>query len=157
MLSPEIFRSALARFPTGVTIVTARDRAGGDHGMTVSAFCALSLAPPMVLLCVDRGARLHPLLPELTHLAVNVLAHDQEPLSRRFADLDVDRFDGVPFTRGGTGCAILEGTVAAYECAVRDRFPGGDHTIVTAEVLAVAVREGVPLIHHRGGYSRPER
>jgi len=125
--------------------------------MTVSAFTALSLVPPLVLICVDHAAKLHEALPDVTHFAVNVLAAAQEPVSRRFADLDVERFDGVPFTRGTTGSPLLEGTVASYECAVRDRFPGGDHTIVTAEVVMVTVHGGPPLVHHRGGYARPER
>ena len=157
MLSADLFRSALSHFPTGVTVVTARDRQGRDHGMTVSAFAALSLVPPLVLICVDHAARLHEALPDLTHFAVNVLSAEQEPLSRRFADLDVERFEGVPFTRGATGSPLLAGAVAQYECAIRDRFPGGDHTIVTAEVVAVAVHEGRPLVHHRGDYTRPER
>ena len=49
MIDSDTFRSVLGRFASGVTIVTARDEAGQDHGMTVSAFCSLSLSPPRVL------------------------------------------------------------------------------------------------------------
>lgn len=154
MLSPDLFRAALSRFPSGVTIVTARDRAGHDHGMTVSAFASLSLVPPMVLICVEHTARLHEALPGCTHFAVNVLAAEQGALSRHFADPDAERFDGAAFTRGLTGSALLDGVIATYECVIRDRFPGGDHTIVTGEVLAVSAREGEPLLHHRGDYTR---
>ena len=155
MLSPELFRSALSRFPTGVTVVTARDRAGNDHGMTVSAFTSLSLVPPLVLICVEHTTRLHEGLRTSTHFAVNVLAAGQEPLSHRFADPGDDRFDGVPLVRGLTGSALLDGALAIYECAIRDRFPGGDHTIITAEVVAVTVHDGPPLLYHRGAYTRP--
>jgi len=157
MLSPDLFRSALARFPTGVTVVTARDSAGRDHGMTVSAFSALSLVPPLVLICVERTARLHGLLAHASFFAVNVLAEHQEPVSRRFAEVEEGRFDGLAVARGLTGCALLEGTVAAYECALRDHHPGGDHTIYVGEVLAVDVRDGVPLVHHLGEYTRTGR
>jgi flavin reductase (DIM6/NTAB) family NADH-FMN oxidoreductase RutF len=157
LLSPDLFRSALSRFPSGVTVVTARDRAGTDHGMTVSAFCAVSLVPPLVLICVEHTARLHDALQGCTHFAVNVLADDQEALSRRFAEQEEGRFEGLAHSRGLTGSVLIDGAVAAYECAIRDRFPGGDHTIVTAEVVAVAVRDGTPLVHHRGGYTRPGR
>ena len=62
MIDADTFRSVLGRFASGVTIVTARDDAGRDHGMTVSAFCSLSLAPPLVLLCVDQAASMYELL-----------------------------------------------------------------------------------------------
>ncbi|WP_143670680.1 flavin reductase family protein, partial [Streptomyces antimycoticus] len=50
------FRSALSRFPSGVTIVTTRSAGGTLHGFTASSFAALSLDPPLVLVCLDQGA-----------------------------------------------------------------------------------------------------
>ena len=96
MIDPDTFRSVLGRFASGVTVVTARDRDERDHGMTVSAFCSVSLVPPLVLVCVDHAASSHDVLLESPHFAVNVLAVHQEPLSRRFAGVDeATRFDGV--------------------------------------------------------------
>lgn len=154
MLSPELFRAALSRFPNGVTVVTARDKGGVDYGMTVSSFCSLSLVPPLVIICIEQGTALHLALQQASHFAVNVLAFDQEDLARRFADSDRTRVDGVPFARGLTGNVLLEGTLASYECAIRERIAGGDHTIFTGEVMAVSARDGRPLVHHRGDYTR---
>src|SRR5829696_179711 len=81
-LDPDQFRSILGRFASGVTVVTAVDAGGRDHGMTVSAFCSVSLAPPLVLVCIDRDASMHELLHETTHFAVNILSSRQESLSR---------------------------------------------------------------------------
>src|SRR4029077_1897508 len=50
------FRHVLARFPSGVTVVTVRDADGRDYGMTVSAFASLSLDPPLVLVCIGDDA-----------------------------------------------------------------------------------------------------
>ncbi|MEX2181253.1 MAG: flavin reductase family protein [Gemmatimonadaceae bacterium] len=153
-VDPSLFRAALGRFASGVTVVTARDDDGRDVGMTVSAFSALSLAPPLILLCVDHGASVAPVLDRTMHFAVNILAADQEPISRRFAEREVDRFDGVPFTRGRQGIPLLDGALAHIECRTEARHPGGDHTILVGEVVATTVRDGEPLIYHRGGYGR---
>ena len=153
MLSSELFRAALSRFPNGVTVVTARDRGGVDYGMTVSSFCSLSLVPPLVLICIERTTQLHLALQQATHFAVNVLAEEQEELAERFADSERTRLDGAGFARGLTGSALLEGTLASYECAIRERVMGGDHTIVIGEVIAVSARDGTPLVHHRGAYT----
>jgi flavin reductase ActVB len=67
------FRSVLGRFVSGVTIVTARDAADVDHGMTASAFCSVSLDPPLVLVSIAHDATLHPLLLELNELSVSII------------------------------------------------------------------------------------
>ena len=154
MFSPSIFKSLLSRFPTGVTVVTARDAAGADHGITVNAFASLSLSPPLVLICIESAAAMHDVIASASHFAVNMLAADQESLSRRFAEPDVGRFDGLTVARGLSGCAMLGGTVAALECAVRDRHPAGDHLIVIGEVLAGSESEREPLLYHRSTYTR---
>lgn len=155
-LDPTTFRASLARFASGVTIVTARDRDGHDFGMTVSAFSSLSLHPPMILVCIDNGASVAPVLEHCETFAVNILAEGQEALSRRFAEREIDRFEGVDLTRGETGVALLGGTLASLECAVTARYPAGDHTILVAEVRAAELREGNPLLYYRGAYRRLE-
>ena len=57
-IDPDQFRAVLGRFASGVTVLTARDADGRDHGMAVSAFCSVSLVPPLVLACVDRTAEM---------------------------------------------------------------------------------------------------
>jgi flavin reductase (DIM6/NTAB) family NADH-FMN oxidoreductase RutF len=155
---PDSFRSVLGRFATGVTIVTARDAAGGDHGMTVSAFCAVSLDPPLVLVCVDRIASMHDVLMVETHYAVNVLAAGQEALSRRFSGRDPHlRFDGIGYSRGQTGAPLLDDVLAHVECRIVDRHTAGDHGIFVAEVEAAVAHPERPLLYYRGGYAQLER
>jgi flavin reductase (DIM6/NTAB) family NADH-FMN oxidoreductase RutF len=157
MIDPDTFRSVLGRFASGVTIVTAQDDAGVDHGMTVSAFCSLSLDPPLVLLCVDHAASMYELL--LTHprFGVSILSSNQEAYSRRFADPDSDRFDGIAYSRGESGVVLLEESLAHLECRVTEHYEGGDHTIFIAEVEHAEPRDGRPLLYYRGGYAQLER
>ena len=151
------FRSVLGRFASGVTVVTARDGHGTDHGMTVSAFCSLSLEPPLVLMCVEQRTEMHPILEQARHCAVSILEESQESLSRRFAEPMTDRFNGIGYTRGITGAALLDDALAHVECELVDRHPGGDHTIFVARVLTANAASDRPLLHYRGGYAQLER
>lgn len=154
-LDPAVFRSVLGRFASGITVLTTRDDAGGDHGMTVSAFCSVSLEPPLVLACVDAAAALHPFLREEGHpFGVSILAEEQEALSRRFA-ADEDRFAGIGFARGPAGTVLLDDAVAHLECTIHAVHDAGDHAIVVGRVEHVAVRdEAGPLLYYRSGYGR---
>jgi flavin reductase (DIM6/NTAB) family NADH-FMN oxidoreductase RutF len=152
-IEQDLFRAVLGRFASGVTIVTTQDPDGRDHGMTVSAFSSLSLDPPLVLVCIDHSASIWPVLRHAAHFAINVLASTQEALSRRFSSRDGDRFEGVGFTRGTSGVALLDDTLAAVECTVTTRVEQGDHTILIGTVEFGVARDLQPLLYYRGGYA----
>jgi flavin reductase (DIM6/NTAB) family NADH-FMN oxidoreductase RutF len=156
MIDPDTFRSVLGRFATGVTIATARDSAGVDHGMTVSAFSSVSLQPPLVLMCIDHAASMHELLLSYPPVGISILSSEQERHSRHFADTEAKGFAGVPFIRGETGVVLLEGALAHMECRPIDRFEGGDHTVFIATVEHGVARQGRPLLYYRGGYGQLE-
>jgi len=153
-IDPSAFRTALAHFASGVTIVTARDADGRDVGMTVTAFSSLSLDPPLVLLCIDLAASTAPALDASERFVVNILASDQAALSRRFAERDVDRFEGVAVRRGLHDVALLEGALAYLEGRAHSRSPGGDHTLLIGAVEASHLGSGAPLIYYRNTYGR---
>jgi flavin reductase (DIM6/NTAB) family NADH-FMN oxidoreductase RutF len=157
MIDPALFRSVLGRFASGVTVVTARTASGEDHGMTVSAFCSVSLDPLLVLICVEHSTVLYGVITDVTQFVVNMLSSEQESISRRFSEQIDDRFDGIGYTRGLTGCAILEGILGYLECDIVTRYPGGDHTIILGKVIAAAANPGSPLLYYRGGYAQLER
>jgi flavin reductase (DIM6/NTAB) family NADH-FMN oxidoreductase RutF len=150
------FRRALGHFASGVTVVTSRCEDEILRGITVSAFSSLSLDPPLVLICIDKRASLHDHLKEGGYFAVNLLAEDQELISRRFASKDADRFEGLGYRAGETGAPLINGVIAAIECRIAHTYPGGDHTIVVGEVIDTHVNEGRPLAYFRGGYVRLE-
>ena len=157
-IDPDTFRSVLGRFASGVTVVTTRDASSRDHGMTVSAFCSVSLVPPLVLICVEHTASSHDVLLDAPHFAVNVLAVHQEPLSRRFSGPDEQqRFEGIGYSRGTTGAVLLEDALAHIECRRIAHHDAGDHTIVIGEVEAAVAHSDSPLLYYRGGYTQLER
>jgi flavin reductase (DIM6/NTAB) family NADH-FMN oxidoreductase RutF len=157
MIDSDAFRAALGRFASGITIVTARDAKGRDHGMTVSAFCSLSLEPAMVLVSIGHEASMHGLMMRAEHVGISVLSTAQEALSRRFADPETDRFDGVGYTRGENGVALLDDALVHLECDVVARHEAGDHTIIVCAVDRTEAYDGRPLLYYRGGYAQLER
>lgn len=148
------FRQAMGSVPTGVSVFTIVDRAGADHGMTVSAFCSVSLHPPLLLACIGDDATIAAVMPEADRFGISVLAEDQEGLSRRFADRDERDFDGVPHVRGPLGTVLIGGVAAQVECRITARHRAGDHTIIVGEVVHASVSDRAPLVHRRGGYAR---
>ena len=156
-IDPDEFRAILGRFASGVTILTVRDASGRDHGMTVSAFCSLSLDPPLVLACIDRAADMFRVLPDAAHFGISILAEGQEALSRRFAELPSGRFDGIGYSRAESGVVLLDDALAHLECRQVARHDGGDHTIHIGEVEWVTSGQGRPLLYYRGGYAQLER
>ncbi|HET9014618.1 MAG TPA: flavin reductase family protein [Thermomicrobiaceae bacterium] len=143
-------RDVLARFASGVVVVTT---AGPDryHGVTVSSFCSVSLDPPLVLACIDRGIQSHDLVAAAPGWAVNVLARDQSFLAEQFSGqtpLADPGFTRVPHRSGSLGAPLIDGCVGWIECRRRDSYPGGDHTIFVGEVVSVEIGlQDDPLVY----------
>jgi flavin reductase (DIM6/NTAB) family NADH-FMN oxidoreductase RutF len=148
------FRQACGQFATGVAVATASDQSGAPHGLTINSFTSVSMTPPMVLICIDYRAQVLQVFLKASHYAVNILSHSQQDISNRFAYRAEDRFSGVAWQRGETGAPLIEGALAAMECATRRVMEGGDHTILLAEVVAVHAEGGDPLLYFNSRYHR---
>ncbi|MEV4114966.1 flavin reductase family protein [Nonomuraea sp. NPDC049695] len=142
------FKQALAKYITGVTVVTTADGAGRRWGFTASSFSSVSLDPPQILVCIARTAHCYPAFMSSDGFAVNVLTGTQENVARRFAQHDVDKFAGLPFGAGERDLPILQDALAVFQCATRARFPAGDHTILLGEVLQARVGQGDPALYY---------
>lgn len=151
-VSEEDFRAALGRFASGVTVVTTKDARGELHGITVSAFCSVSLKPPMVLICVEKTAGSHPALEESAIFVVNILPEGEAEISELFASQSHHKFDLVNWEPGIEGVPILVDALASLECRVKFSYHGGDHSIFVGDVENVSVDNGRPLLYFRGHY-----
>ena len=148
------FRAALGRFASGVTVVTARDKAGRLHGITVSAFCSVSLEPPLVLVCIDKQTGSHHAFEETDAFVVNILREDQQHYSDQFASQLPDKFDGIEFIENGSGVPVLKNSLANLECRLVNSHASGDHTIFVGEVTRSSVSDGEPLVYFHGNYRK---
>ena len=146
-------RNALGRFATGVAIATAIDPDGHPVGLTINSFSAVSLAPPLVLWCLDNTSHNLEAFRRASHHAINILAAGQVDLSNRFATWPVDRFAGLPWHPGAGGAPLLDGCCARFELANESAHAAGDHTIFVGRVERFAETPGpAPLLFHAGRY-----
>ncbi len=145
------FRRTLGMFATGVTVITTRV---GDqiHGMTANAFMSVSLAPPLILISIDRRAKLNLLLREGARYGVSVLEEHQSALSDRFAGRNDDGAEPVFEIVHET--PLVEGALAHLVARVVRSYWGGDHSLFLGRVEYVRYGDGTPLLFHGGRYER---
>ena len=151
-------RDLMARFATGVTVVTARH---GPllAGMTANAIASISIDPPLMMASVARKAETHGAVIGSHAFAISVLADDQQPLAECFArPTTAEKLTG--FCNAGwheaeTGSPILEGALAYFDCRLTERHSGGDHTLFIGEIVAAGFREDAePLLWYASSYRR---
>ncbi|WP_406494415.1 flavin reductase family protein [Streptomyces sp. NBC_00846] len=146
------YKTVLGHFCTGVTVVTSIDR-GGPAGFTCQSFSALSLDPPLVLVCVRKESATWPGIRRSGLFAVSVLAADQQAIGDRFARSGVDRFAGTEWRPSPAGIPLISGALAWVECSVVDEIDAGDHNVVVAAVTGLeAGTAHDPLLFYRGRY-----
>lgn len=154
----ERFREVASAFPVGVTVVTARGADGEVRALTLSAFCAVSLEPPLVLVCLDKGSSTLSAILHLQGFTVNVLRSGRDELARRLASKDPGKLDGVGLTH--LSCASVSGPVlvddacAYLACALEETIEAGDHWVLLGRVVeAEAWLDRSPLVYWRRRFS----
>lgn len=148
------FRRALGQFASGVTVVSTRRQDGAPLAITVSAFCSVSLEPPLVLVCIGRGSEVNEALRSAGVFAVSVLAQGQDDWSRRFAEPDRTPEDAEGLPQDPHGCAFVPGSLAQLTCRIVSSHDAGDHTIFVGGVESASAVPGRPLVYHAGLYHR---
>lgn len=151
-IGPEIFRALLGSFATGVTVVTAAGPDGAVAGMTASSIASVSLAPPLLLVCVGEETDFIGTVRDAPAFALSVLAVDQEAIARRFAAKHPARFEGIATSRAANGLPLIGGAAAHILCDVWTRHPAGDHTVFFGLVTGGEAFPRPPLLHFRGEY-----
>lgn len=151
-INPDEFRSALSRFSSGVTVVTTKDADGKFFGITVSAFCSVSLVPPLVLICIEQATGSHAAFLESGVFVVNFLGAHQVALSEHFALPLDNKFEGIELSAGIEGVPRIDGALVNLDCRVTGSYPGGDHTIFVGQVEEAIIRGGSPLVYFESGY-----
>lgn len=154
--TPDSMRAVLSRFVTGVTVMTTTAE-DVPHGMTANALSSVSLEPPLVLVCVDRGTAMIDAVAASGCFALSVLGSDQRGLAEHFADADrplgAAQFAGVATTTATTGAPVLANAIAHVDCSVWATYDGGDHLIVVGEIVDLdAGAEDPALIYFHSRY-----
>jgi flavin reductase (DIM6/NTAB) family NADH-FMN oxidoreductase RutF len=141
----------MACFPTGVTIVAARDAAGDPVGLTVNSFASVSLDPPLVLVCIGHGSNSHDPIVGARGFTVSVLAANQGEVALRFAARPSEgRFEDVAWRTAPSGHPVIEGAAAWLDCVIDEVIKAGDHSILLGRTIACGAGSEPALVFHRG-------
>lgn len=147
------FRRCLSKFATGVTVVTCADEAGKPYGITANSFSSVSLEPPLILWNVAKVSNSLQAFLDAEFFAINILAREQQDLSRHFAKSDHTLFDTIDTGRSEENIPLIPGTLACFICKTYKIVDCGDHHIIIGEVLRYESRDAQPLLFYDGKYA----
>ncbi|MGB0921960.1 MAG: flavin reductase family protein [Alphaproteobacteria bacterium] len=145
-------RNAFGSFTTGVTVITTVPEGRAPIGITANSFSSVSLDPPLVLWCLDKSSDTLDIFQAAPSFAINILADTQQDLSNRCAVQGDHGLEDVPTTIGTTGCPILEGAIAHFDCETFAKHDAGDHIIFIGKVVGFDTSDAAPLVFSRGQY-----
>ena len=153
-IDPIALRRAFGTFVTGVTVITTVDADGKPRGMTANSFSSVSLDPPLLLVCVNKGALSYPAFCGSDRFAVNMLRDSQIDVSNLFASKAPDKFASVSYDVVHTGAPVLTDCLSWFDCTTYERVDAGDHTILVGRVQAFGTSPSAPLGFCRGRYAQ---
>lgn len=148
-IDPGLFREAMTRFPSGVTIVTTTDATGSPRGFTATSFCSLSADPALVLVCVSDTAECHEAFVAADRWNIHFATDAQADLVMLFATRGADKFGGGVARVDDSGQPEIIGSSVTLRCSAFAKHPGGDHTILIGRVDDVEVDDQDPAVYHR--------
>ncbi|MDQ0200161.1 flavin reductase family protein [Neobacillus ginsengisoli] len=148
-MDDRFFRNAMGKFATGITVVSTEVK-GEAHGMTANAFVSVSLNPKLILVSIDKRAKMLGLIQESKKFAVSFLAGNQQAESMRFAGqlkgdtpYSFEQFNELP---------VIQDALANITCTLYNEVEAGDHVLFIGEVTDLKVSEGDPLLYYQGKY-----
>lgn len=148
----DALRNTLGTFLTGVAVVTTVDESGRPRGMTANSFTSVSLDPPLVLICVDRGAASYSAFCAADGFVVHMLGAHQRELAVKFASKDPDKFTALETRPGVSGAPILSGVLGWLDCTTEQSVEAGDHVVLIGRVCGFHNRDERPLGYHQGKF-----
>ncbi len=153
----EWFRRVLGQYPTGVTLITAREQDGNPVAMVVGSFTSVSLDPPLVGFLADHKSTSWPRIRAARHFCANILSGEHEDVCRAFTAKHPDRFEVHCPADSPSGNPLLTGAAAWIDCELESVTTVGDHDFAVGHVrnLAMADATRPPLLFFQGGYGVP--
>lgn len=149
------FKDAMARFPSGVTINTTTDHTGRWWGFTASSFCSVSVAPPLVLVCLANTAECRPAFAAADRWNIHIIEPDHADLAVRFATRGADKFADAGFYRDQYGLPQLPEACVTLHCRQHALYEAGDHIILVGHVNETELADSDPALYYRRAFHSP--
>ncbi|MFS2324675.1 MULTISPECIES: flavin reductase family protein [Brucella] len=154
-VAPAEIKAAMRHLAGGVSVVTAGFEEGRT-GATVTSATALSVEPATIIVNINVGSSVWPVINRHNHFCVNILSAHQQAVADRFAGRGgvkgADRYEHAQWYRLESGALALHGALASIDCAVEDVMERHTHAIIIGRALRIVTGEGEPLLYHSGAY-----
>jgi len=154
-VAPAELKAAMRQLAGGVSVVTAGFDEGRT-GATVTSATALSVEPATIIVNINLGSSVWPVINRHNHFCVNILSAHQQAVADRFAGKDgikgAARYDDAEWYKLESGALALHGALASVDCAVEDVIERHTHAIIIGRALKIVTGEGEPLLYHGGAY-----
>ncbi|MFD9575436.1 flavin reductase family protein [Streptomyces sp. NPDC059982] len=157
-LTPQAYRRAARQWPTGVAVLTTHDGDGHPHGTTINSLTSIALDPALLLVSLRATSRSIGHILRTGNFALSVLAHDQTDLANHYAAPDRPRGTQSPLATHSepglhTGCALLVGASAHFECVMDSMQTVADHCLIIGSVVDCSEQDRAPLIFSQGAFT----
>ncbi|MDB9813575.1 flavin reductase family protein [Gammaproteobacteria bacterium] len=149
----EQFLIAMRFLASSVSVVSAKDSDGKLYAMTASSVTSLTIEPPSILVCVNKGASIHDILIPGIDLCINILSKDQQDISNLCSSKDSEslRFANDFWNTGGV--PFLKDAQSNIFSQVDEVISYNSHSIIIAKVLQAQSADSFDgLIYADGGY-----
>ena len=153
----DAYRAAMRHFAGNVSVITV-GRPGERSGLVATSAVSLSVDPPTVIVCVNRGASSWPLFERFRRFGVTALTAAPQEIADLFAGKGgakgEDRYRLGQWSQGPTGAPLLDGAAVALDCRLEEMIDRASHSILVGRVMDVRVREDDEgaLVYWRGLY-----
>lgn len=143
----------------GTVSIVATGRRGQRAGLTVTSVTSLSMDPPALLVCLNRGSSTFGAVVGQRRFSVNLLAQDHILHAQTFssgATSGEQRFVQGSWCESDYGVPCLTGATATVFCEMESCVPYGSHVAVIGRVLGVQLggkAHEPPLLYFSGEYS----
>jgi flavin reductase len=147
------FRQAMSRVGAAVHVVTTTDHAG-RHGLTASAVCSVTDAPPTLLFCINRQTSSHGSFTVGGPVCINTLAAGQKDISAVFASRErlAERFAHGTWRTEASGAPVLDGAAAFFDGTISDIVDVGTHSVMFVRVATAGSTDGPVLLYMGRAY-----
>lgn len=153
LVQNEEFKSAVGKFPTGVTVIsTSHDNK--LWGFTANSFVSVSLDPSLVSFCLNRESGSFKAFREAEYFAVNILASNQAGISKHFTRRGFDKFKNINYKISSfSNLPLISDAICIIECKKYKEFECGDHFIFVGEVMKTKIDDKkLPLLYFARSY-----
>ncbi len=145
-------KDAFGRFSTGIAIASCWNGEGDPVAITINSFASVSLAPPLLLWCLEKKASTFEKFMTAPRYGISILTAEQEDISNRFAGFEPTPLQAEEMLNTKDGPPLLKTCLAAFDCTIVDRHEAGDHFILIGKVNDFRSHGGAPLTYFASQY-----